>query len=261
MSLNINAKTLLLTYSQVNQDGLHHFCERETAHFDFITQALRAPSGYRLARESHQDGGDHFHVYIAFDSPVRIRTANRLDFGSHHPNIKSVRTGHRRTWDYVGKDGNIIYEYGAEPPDPNDGTTTAGGDSVWSAAASATTEAEFYQIVRDGAPRSFIIYHQQLERYAAKFFSVQPDPYRSPAFSDLSRDRLECWTNQATIGLNGSGHRRRSLILWGPTRTGKTVWARSLGQYVTNPNSLSGGSAPRTPVHIPQYPNSLTLTP
>jgi hypothetical protein len=29
-----------------------------------------------------------------------------------------------------------------------------------------------------------------------------------------------------------SNHRAKSLILWGPTRTGKTTWARSLGKHL-----------------------------
>ena len=45
-------------------------------------------------------------------------------FGQHHPNIQSVRTGHRRTWDYVGKDGDIVYEIG-DPPDPIGGPSGA----------------------------------------------------------------------------------------------------------------------------------------
>ena len=85
---------------------------------------LGTPTRYRLARESHQDGGHHFHAYLGFESAVRIRSASRLDFGQHHPNIQSVRTGHRRTWDYVGKDGDIVYEIG-DPPDPIGGPSGA----------------------------------------------------------------------------------------------------------------------------------------
>ena len=68
--------------------------------------------------------GHHFHAYLGFESAVRIRSASRLDFGQHHPNIQSVRTGHRRTWDYVGKDGDIVYEIG-DPPDPIGGPSGA----------------------------------------------------------------------------------------------------------------------------------------
>ena len=48
--------------------------------------------------------------------PARLWTAS--------PNIQSVRTGHRRTWDYVGKDGDIVYEIG-DPPDPIGGPSGA----------------------------------------------------------------------------------------------------------------------------------------
>ena len=242
MTLNINSKTLFLTYSQVNQDGIDRFVSTPSDHFDFVSSSLGTPTRYRLARESHQDGGHHFHAYLGFESAVRIRSASRLDFGQHHPNIQSVRTGHRRTWDYVGKDGDIVYEIG-DPPDPIGGPSGGRGDSVWSEAVRAESEEEFYSILRDGAPRYYILYHRQLEQYAAKFYGVRPQPYESPTFTDLTGPRIAEWKSQATIGDNGGGHRRRSLILWGPTRTGKTVWARSLGTL-----SPKRGSAPRTPV-------------
>lgn len=234
MPLNINAKTIFLTYSQVNDDdGRNAFLSRASAHHEFIAETLRAPLCYRLGRESHQDGGCHFHVYVAFDSPVRIQSQSRLDFGGHHPNIQSVRTGHRRVWDYAGKADDIIAEFGEPPAIPQ--SAGAKEHDIWSAAVSAETEAEFYQTLREGAPKYFVTYHRALEYYAQKYYARAPEPYASPALVDLSRDRLESWTNQAAIGLNGSGHRRRSLILWGPTRTGKTVWARSLGESRSPP--------------------------
>ena len=133
--------------------------------------------------------GHHFHAYLGFESAVRIRSASRLDFGQHHPNIQSVRTGHRRTWDYVGKDGDIVYEIG-DPPDPIGGPSGGRGDSVWSEAVRAESEEEFYSILRDGAPRYYILYHRQLEQYAAKFYGVRPQPYESPTFTDLTDREL-----------------------------------------------------------------------
>ena len=65
---------------------------------------------------NHTKMGDIIFTLTSVSSAVRIRSASRLDFGQHHPNIQSVRTGHRRTWDYVGKDGDIVYEIG-DPPD------------------------------------------------------------------------------------------------------------------------------------------------
>ena len=126
--------------------------------------------------------GHHFHAYLGFESAVRIRSASRLDFGQHHPNIQSVRTGHRRTWDYVGKDGDIVYEIG-DPPDPIGGPSGGRGD--WYGGGYAESEEEFYSILRDGAPRYYILYHRQLEQYAAKFYGVRPQPYESPTLRTL----------------------------------------------------------------------------
>ena len=133
--------------------------------------------------------GTSFSRLPGFESAVRIRSASRLDFGQHHPNIQSVRTGHRRTWDYVGKDGDIVYEIG-DPPDPIGGPSGGRGDSVWSEAVRAESEEEFYSILRDGAPRYYILYHRQLEQYAAKFYGVRPQPYESPTFTDLTDREL-----------------------------------------------------------------------
>ena len=57
--------------------------------------------------------------------------------------------------DYVGKDGDIVYEIG-DPPDPIGGPSGGRGDSVWSEAVRAESEEEFYSILRDGAPRYYI---------------------------------------------------------------------------------------------------------
>ena len=67
MTLNINSKTLFLTYSQVNQDGIDRFVSTPSDHFDFVSSSLGTPTRYRLARESHQDGGHHFHAYLGFE--------------------------------------------------------------------------------------------------------------------------------------------------------------------------------------------------
>ena len=83
----------------------------------------------------------------------------------------------------------IVYEIG-DPPDPIGGPSGGRGDSVWSEAVRAESEEEFYSILRDGAPRYYILYHRQLEQYAAKFYGVRPQPYESPTFTDLTDREL-----------------------------------------------------------------------
>ena len=179
---------------------------------------------------------------------MRIRSASRLDFGQHHPNIQSVRTGHRRTWDYVGKDGDIVYEIG-DPPDPIGGPSGGRGDSVWSEAVRAESEEEFYF---DPARRSSAILYPispTTRTIRREVLWSSSTTIRIANLTDLTGPRIAEWKSQATIGDNGGGHRRRSLILWGPTRTGKTVWARSLGTLT------GGGSAPAPPFIFHTNPN------
>ena len=124
MTLNINSKTLFLTYSQVNQDGIDRFVSTPSDHFDFVSSSLGTPTDTDL-HANHTKMGDIIftltsvsRALCAFDRPPGST------LGQHHPNIQSVRTGHRRTWDYVGKDGDIVYEIG-DPPDPIGGPSGA----------------------------------------------------------------------------------------------------------------------------------------
>lgn len=222
------AKAFLLTYSQLSDDAQSAFFSRASAHYGFITETLRAPNCYRLCRERHEDDGVHVHCYVSFDTAVRIQSQFRLDFGGSHPNIRSVSRGHRRTFDYAGKDGDIIAEFGQPPPPLSNGADKDGG--VWAEALCRQNKTDFYDVLRRGAPKHYILYHQQISSFADKHFEQCEEEYRSPTFVDLSGRRLECFTDQADIGNNVGGHRRKSLILWGPTRTGKTLWARSLGK-------------------------------
>lgn len=224
--MNISTKTLFLTYSQLSDDGKLAFFDRTTSHLEFITTTLRTPSVYRLSRESHSDGGVHAHCFVAWEAPIRIRSERKLDFGGAHPNIQSVRSGHRRTWDYTGKDGDIIHECG-DPPLPS-GSPAKRDNSIWDAIVATTTQADFYAAVRSMAPRYYVLYQSALDQYAEKHYPEPRPEYRGPSFDDHSNERLGEWVRHGALGSGSTGHRRRSLILWGPTRTGKTVWARSL---------------------------------
>lgn len=238
---DLATKTIFLTYSQLTENGRRAFFERANAHFDFITHTLRRPTVYRLSRESHEDGGIHAHCYIAWSTPIRLRSERKLDFGESHPNIQSVRSGHRRTWEYTGKDGDIIYEHG-DPPLPT-GSPPGRDNSIWDQIVSSPSKEEFYNNVRRLAPRYFVLYQTALDTYAEKHYPEPREEYRGPLFDDLSDDRLRQWVRDGALGSGSSGHRRRSLILWGPTRTGKTVWARSLHKYVI------AGETPADPPH------------
>jgi hypothetical protein len=224
----IHTKTLFLTYSQLSDDEQLALFENPTSHYDFVCDRLRDPVCYRLARERHQDGGVHAHCYITFSSPVRIRSQHRLDFGTAHPNIQSVRKGHRRTWEYCGKEDDVIYDFG-EPPSES-GRDKTSDHAIWTEIASQETEADLYERCRTLAPKYYVLYRQNLERYCAWRFNTGRTEYSGPEIDADLPAPVQEWIDQSDLGRHG-GERRKSLIIWGPSLTGKTVWARSVGRY------------------------------
>lgn len=225
MSFQLNSKKYLITYSQV--ENVDAFTAIPRAHYDFLRSVEDDIEAYRLCKETHQDGGIHFHCYIHWKKAPRRRGTDLLDFGGVHPNIKGIRRTPHKAWDYLGKEDCEIYSTGERPPEPS-----GSGNEKAELFAEALTQQDgksFLEFISKNSPRDYCIHFTQLERVAEYHFRSELPEYRSPTFDFHGGDDFTRWYDQARLGDNG-GHRRRSLILWGPTRTGKTVWARSLGR-------------------------------
>lgn len=226
MSYRLQAKHILLTYSQVTSEDA--FVRDAKAHFNHCSSLLGPLDLYRLGRELHQDGGTHFHAYLSPKSKCATRNARLFDYAGFHPNVRGIRTTPWKSWDYVGKEHDIIYEHGTRPG--GDRTASSGRDDIWSHALAAPNKEEFLTRIRENAARDYVLYHDAIERFVEKFYAPEPPRYESPIFQTDWIDELDQWKGQS--GLGGEyrlGGRPRSLILYGPTRTGKTLWARSLG--------------------------------
>lgn len=223
----LRAKAILLTYAQINNDQLNQFISNPSAHSDFVTQAFGPPVVYRSGRESHADGGIHIHVFIAWEDRINSSNERCFDFAQAHPNIKPIPRTPIKAWEYAGKDDNIIHEYGSPPR--GSGTPSNGRDGIWRDALAETTKEGFLGHIRTMAPRDYVIYFETLERFAERHYHAEPAPYESPPFTVRDPGRLDVALLELQLGQRGGG-RPKSLILSGPTRTGKTVWARSLGK-------------------------------
>lgn len=229
MPFRFRAKTVFLTYSQISHDGLRDLLSSDRDHYELLSERFGPPEQYRLGRERHQDGGHHFHCFASWGSRISSTDPRCFDWRGYHPNIEAVRKTPRKAWDYAGKDGDIVYEQGEGPR--MGGTPPVRREGIWSEAVAATSADHFLQTIREGAPRDFVLYQDALVRFAEKFWAPPAPSYTSPWFFSHEPRELADWLQQSGIGIDG-GHvgRRRSLIIWGPTRTGKTLWARSLGR-------------------------------
>lgn len=62
---------------------------------------------YVIGEEFHQDGGNHYHVYLTFAKRVHSRDPKVFDIDGYHPNIKKVKRD--QGWiEYCMKDGHFI---------------------------------------------------------------------------------------------------------------------------------------------------------
>lgn len=220
-------KSALLTYSQVDNDTAAAFLSPKEAHFNHVASALRTPLVYRLGRESHADGGTHYHVFLSFDQRVSFRNERTLDFYSSHPNIKPIPRTPHLAFDYAGKDDDIIYEYGERPGES--GASSSGRDGIYGDALASETKEGFLEAIRKGAPRDYVLYFGSISGFADAHYATPPPPYDSPRFETNGEWRVSDWYDQSGIGRQRDRGRVKSLALWGPSLTGKTLWARSLG--------------------------------
>lgn len=83
--------------------------------------------------------------------------------------------------------------------------------------------------VKTNHPRDYILNHERLEYFGKKHFIEKKEPYVSPFTDFILPPLVQNWLDSE---FNSDKLRKKSLILVGPTRLGKTEWARSLGHHM-----------------------------
>ncbi|AIF34812.1 replication-associated protein [Sewage-associated circular DNA virus-4] len=206
-----HAKTVFLTYPQcpVNKEDLLAWL-----------QTLRNPIYTIVSHELHEDGSPHLHAVVCWQNKLDIRDTTFFNYENYHPNIQSARSI-KKVIAYTKKDGDFI-EAGDSPI-----VDTA---NTWSTAMdTATTIKEFMDTVKESNPRDYILQHERLEYFAAKHFKKDTEVYK-PNFEEfILPHEVEAWLNEE---FNSDKLRKKSLILIGPSKLGKTEWARSLGPHM-----------------------------
>ncbi|QCX35061.1 replication-associated protein [Blackfly genomovirus 3] len=219
MTFTCNARYFLVTYSHV--ESLDPFAIVD--HFASLGAEIIVSLEQYISTL-----GVHYHVFADFGRKFRSRRADIFDVGDFHPNISPSRGTPEAGYDYAIKDGDVVAGGLARPG----GVVAVTRQEKWSKIHGAETRDEFYALCAELDPERLVCSFSQIQKYADWRYAVEPKPYVTPdgVFNLADYGDLGEWRDNFLF--TDTPGRSKSLILWGPTRLGKTVWARSLGSHL-----------------------------
>lgn len=211
----------LLTYAQCgNLDPFKIVNHLATLHAECI-----------IGRERHADGGTHLHAFVDFGRKYRSRDTRAFDVEGYHPNITPSKGRAAYGWDYATKDGDICAG-GLERPREDRRKTGDSLDDRATEICNAQSKDEVFQLCQELAPSKLLWSYPSIRAWANDKFPAECPEYEHPNTLKIDTSNypeLDRWVEEELDGFR-MGRRGRSLILIGPSRVGKTVWARSLRQ-------------------------------
>nr|ADZ96547.1 C1 [Sweet potato golden vein associated virus] len=230
---NINAKNYFLTYPQCSISK-----EEALAQIQNIPTAVNKKY-IKICRELHEDGQPHLHVLLQFEGKFQCTNQRLFDLVSQtrsahfHPNIQRAKSS-SDVKSYVDKDGDTL-EWGEFQVD---GRSARGGQQTANDAAAEALNAgnkdAALQIIREKLPEKFIFQYHNLVSNLDRIFSPPPSVYSSPfsisSFNNVP-DIISDWAAENVMDAAARPDRPISIVIEGPSRIGKTVWARSLGPH------------------------------
>ncbi|CAM91934.1 replication associated protein [Tomato leaf curl Diana virus] len=229
----INCKNYFLTYPQ---------CSLTKEEALSQLQNLNTPVNkkyIKICRELHENGEPHLHVLIQFEGKYKCQNQRFFDLVSptrsahFHPNIQGAKSS-SDVKSYIDKDGDTL-EWGEFQVD---GRSARGGcqnanDACADALNAGSAEAAL-AIIREKLPKDFIFQYHNLKSNLDMIFQAPIEPYSCPFLSssfDQVPEELEQWAAENVMDAAARPSRPISIVVEGESRTGKTVWARSLGPH------------------------------
>lgn len=216
----LQAKHLFLTYAQCTLD------------FDFIYTYLldlqianEKPEKVCVAKELHEDGNTHYHCYLGFSKRKEINNERAFDIMEFHPNVQKVRSI-KCCLKYITKDQNYKSNFCVVKPTPSQ------------IAEQACDEEAFIKIAEEHYGTRFVSSFSQWVQYynRRKKIKLVSDPIGD--WSDFKVDDLHLLLRICSVQNHvKDGRRTKSIWIHGPSRTGKTSLARSIGRHVYMANT------------------------
>nr|AXA98694.1 replication protein [Pedilanthus leaf curl virus] len=193
----------------------------------------------KICRELHENGEPHLHVLIQFEGKYKCQNNRFFDLVSptrsahFHPNIQGAKSS-SDVKSYLEKDGDTL-DWGEFQID---GRSARGGqqsaNDAYAAALNAGSKSEALRVIKELAPKDYVLQFHNLNANLDRIFTPPMEVYVSP-FSSSSFDQvpeeLEEWAAENVVDAAARPLRPKSIVLEGDSRTGKTMWARSLGPH------------------------------
>lgn len=211
MSFRCNARNFFLTWSQssgLSKESILDFLKDDQQYSRFLSWAV-------VCQESHQEGGIHFHAVVGYSKKYDCRNARAFDISGFHPKLEAAKDVVASV-SYVKKDGDFIL-FGDVPT----------AKRRWSELENASSAEEAFDIIKSVSFRDFVLNHEKIEYFVSKKFRREVPRYSREFGEFVIANAMQQWVDQRMVR-----DRPKSIILWGPSRTGKTAWARSLGSHM-----------------------------
>lgn len=190
-----------------------------------------------IGQERHQDGNFHLHALIKFKNKKNLTGCRFFDYKGYHPQFESAlrKKGPddkrkppehlQAIEDYITKEDPAPLRNGFMSICVDESKSY--GDII----AEATSADELIKGILEEKPRDFMMNLEKIQYAAKHLFPEVINNYRSPylpeQFPRVPQIMLD-WVRDEKI----KPERAKALFLIGPSRLGKTAWARSLGRHI-----------------------------
>ncbi|CAD90090.1 AC1 protein [Euphorbia leaf curl virus] len=232
-AFRLNAKNYFLTYPKCSLTKEEALSQLENLQTPVNKKYIR------VCRELHENGEPHLHVLIQFEGKYQCTNNRFFDLVSptrsahFHPNIQGAKSS-SDVKSYLEKDGDTIDwgEFQIDGRSARGGQQTA--NDAYAAALNAGSKSEALRVIKELAPKDYVLQFHNLNANLDRIFTPPVEVYVSPFSSssfDQVPDELEEWAAENVVSAAARPLRPKTIVIEGDSRTGKTMWARSLGPH------------------------------
>lgn len=221
MTFRFQARHAALTYPQAT-------CTKD-ALFSFLTSITGVVKAL-VAEETHADGGIHYHCYLGFRASPRIciRDPNHFDFQLNHPNIQAVRNV--KDWiKYCTKeDLNPLANFSYTPDEVFKTILLECEKGLHPTQVFRNAVTADPKLIKNGSSIIASIQYLSTKSVAPSEPRFNYSTFVLPFEFSL---HMEAWRSRILSMPRGDRTFLKSLWFVGPSMTGKTSLARSLGTH------------------------------